>query len=70
VIYPTWRHFGGKTNWFGLKKKRLKESSWFQEPKSKLRSKVVHFFWFFALFHYFLSPLLSKLCENEIHVMD
>ncbi len=47
-------------------KKILKESSWFEESKRKLRSKVVHFFVFF---HFFLIPLL-KFCENEKHAIE
>jgi hypothetical protein len=36
------------------KEKRLKESSWFGEPKCKLRIKVAHFFVFsfFSLFSF------------------
>jgi hypothetical protein len=42
---PTWHHFGGQHNWFGPQKKRKKksskaESSWFGEPRCKLRSKA------------------------------
>jgi hypothetical protein len=32
---PTCHHFGGKINWFELKKRAKKESSWFEEPRSK-----------------------------------
>ncbi len=46
------------------KKNILKDSSWFGEPKRKLRSKVVHFFNFFLL-----CFLLSfKFCENGKHI--
>jgi hypothetical protein len=49
-FFPTWHHFGGKTNWFGPKKKNFNESSWFEELKCKLGLKVVHFFLFWFSF--------------------
>ncbi len=70
VILFTWHQFGGKTNWFGTKKKTsLKENSWFGESKCKLGSKVVHVFAYCSLPLIFL-PLLLKFCENGRHVMD
>jgi hypothetical protein len=51
------------------KKQRLKESSWFGEPKCQPRSTVGHFS-FFVFFHYFLLSLLLKFCENGWNVMD
>ncbi len=45
------------------KKKGLKESSWFGEPKCKLRSKVVHFFTFLLFFLIFIYP-----CSNFVRM--
>jgi len=36
-VKSTWHHIGGKINWFeGEKKRALKESLWFEEPRCKL----------------------------------
>jgi hypothetical protein len=45
------------------KKKSFKESSWFGEPKCKLRSKVVHFFVFFFFFIVFFNPCYSNFVK-------
>jgi len=47
------------------KKKTFKESSWFGEPKCKLRSKVVHFFVFFFFFIVFFYPCYSNFVKMK-----
>ncbi len=54
--------FWRETNRSRLKKKNLKESSWFGEPKRKLRSKVVHFFIFFLVFY--------SCCSNSVRLEE
>ncbi len=62
MIWPTWHRFGRKTNQ-SRQKNSLNESSWFEQPKFKLRSKFAHFF-VFCFFHCFFLISLLKFCEN------
>lgn len=65
VIWPTWHHFGRKTNWSIPKKNILNESSWFVEPKCKLWSKVAHFFVLFCFTVFF-----NLSCSNSVRMED
>jgi len=51
------------------KKNTLKESSWFEEPKCKLRCKFVHFFKIFGSFSLFFFTLVAQiLWELKTHL--